>query len=320
MNPLHASQHAAAALAARWPAQALPPNKQVVAALATPPGAHQPGTVGITRWPQAPLPDERTPGRCALTTVRGYFDYAPAPPGSTAWWLNFADPDLFGFHETSLLAQDELQCLEIPLLVAARDALREAGHSATTAGSEATPVLVHGALRRVHLDTFPAPGRPWGLYGQAFARASAEQVRAAVSVLDPPVPVNVLAIAAPRGAGAYTAATIRAVLATAHAGFVAARAATQRAGGDPDRVVVHTGWWGCGAFGGNRELMALLQDEAADLAGLQALVFHNGEPEGNAPLSRARDVRSRLGAVGSVAGLIEALVARGYTWGVSNGT
>jgi Poly (ADP-ribose) glycohydrolase (PARG) len=43
-------------------------------------------------------------------------------------------------------------------------------------------------------------------------------------------------------------------------------------------VAVHTGYWGCGAFGGNRVLMALLQVLAAGSAGLDQLVFHVGDP------------------------------------------
>lgn len=43
--------------------------------------------------------------------------------------------------------------------------------------------------------------------------------------------------------------------------------------------MIHTGWWGCGAFGGNRRLMAILQFAAAQLAGVDAVVFHRGSDD-----------------------------------------
>lgn len=48
------------------------------------------------------------------------------------------------------------------------------------------------------------------------------------------------------------------------------------------RVVVHTGNWGTGAFGGNKVLMACLQMYAARVVGLDELVFHTFEPSATA--------------------------------------
>lgn len=48
------------------------------------------------------------------------------------------------------------------------------------------------------------------------------------------------------------------------------------------RVVVHTGNWGTGAFGGNKVLMACIQMYAARVAGLDELVFHTFEPSATA--------------------------------------
>jgi hypothetical protein len=52
-------------------------------------------------------------------------------------------------------------------------------------------------------------------------------------------------------------------------------------------VVVHTGFWGCGAFGGNRVLMALLQAIAAQLASLEVLVFYTFDSGGTQALETA---------------------------------
>jgi hypothetical protein len=85
-------------------------------------------------------------------------------------------------------------------------------------------------------------------------------------------------------------------------------------------VAVHTGFWGCGAFGGNRVLMALLQVLAAGMAGLDALVFHTGRPGGGQPLDEAlRLAREELGSVSTATAAIEAIEAMGFSWGVSDG-
>lgn len=43
-------------------------------------------------------------------------------------------------------------------------------------------------------------------------------------------------------------------------------------------MVVHTGNWGTGAFGGNRILMATIQLLASQVAQVDELVFHTFEP------------------------------------------
>ncbi len=56
---------------------------------------------------------------------------------------------------------------------------------------------------------------------------------------------------------------------TAYTGFRAAVCESE------DRpAIVHTGFWGCGAFGGNRRLMPMLQAMVATVAGMQRLVCH----------------------------------------------
>ena len=70
------------------------------------------------------------------------------------------------------------------------------------------------------------------------------------------------------GNGDYTEQEIAYVLNAAFTGFSAARRESKRFAGASSRAVIHTGFWGCGAFGGNRALMTILQAMAADLAGV----------------------------------------------------
>jgi hypothetical protein len=84
---------------------------------------------------------------------------------------------------------------------------------------------------------------------------------------------------------------------------------------------VHTGYWGCGAFGGNRTLMALLQVLAARMAGLDRLIFHTGGPDGEEPFKHALERVNQLGSGPlSTSDLLDRLVAMRFEWGVGNGT
>jgi hypothetical protein len=70
-------------------------------------------------------------------------------------------------------------------------------------------------------------------------------------------------------------------------------------------VTVCTGFWGCGAFGGNRTVMTALQLLAARKAGVARVRFFTVRPEGLADFERG------------AAAPLEALVRE--PWGVSDG-
>ncbi len=297
------------------------PNKQVVFEVACPAGCVHEGPVAYTRWRAMALPERVDPVRASARAVAraDIYDYVPVlSPGSVEWHVNFADPDLFVAYGSGLFAQDEMQVAEHPILGALRERLKAAGLSARTAeGGHPTPVLVTGVQRRCRIDTARRPDRAHGLYGNAFAAAPAEVVRAATSRIDPPTISNVIAMAAPAyGRGRYTAREIEGILATAFTGF---RAAVMESGDAP--VAVHTGFWGCGAFGGNRVLMALLQIFAGELAGIERLVFHTVDQQGRAAFdSAASMLGGALRDTVDVAELPGRVAALGLCWGTSNGT
>ena len=88
---------------------------------------------------------------------------------------------------------------------------------------------------------------------------------------------------------------------------------------------MHTGFWGCGAFGGDRTLMALLQLVAARLAGLARVVFHTADARAR-PSSAARlrcTIRPGDTPIAvtppALGRLVDDLVARGFRWGESDG-
>jgi len=271
-----------------------------------------------------PLQASFAPGRAAGHVVRhdGFYDYRPvlSAPGAIEWHVNFADPHLFFAYGGPLFAQDEIQVAEHPILGSLREALQAYCETALTVEQgRPTPVLVAGVERRCHVATDPNPaeGRPRGLYGNEFGRAPAEVVRRATKRIEPPTTTNVIAMAAPSGGyGRYSREQIAHVLTTAWTGF---RAAVLESGIGP--VAIHTGFWGCGAFGGNRVLMAMLQVIAAGAAGVDRLVFHAPGDSGAAALDSAlRVIRETFsGEPVSDADLVRRIAAMGFGWGESDG-
>lgn len=288
---------------------------------AGPPGA---GTVRYARWGLA-LPPATVTARGGWQVRPGAFAYeAPREEGVVEWHMNFADPDLFVAWNTALLAQDELQVVEHPLLAALRLALRARGHEPHTMDDHRrpTPITITGVPRRAALDVTPdaAAGRPLGLYGNAFARAPLEQVLGALRLIEPPTISHILAMSAPPGGhGLYSFAEIAGITAGAYTGYRAARAESEALAGGAARTVIHTGFWGCGAFGGDRTLMTILQCLAADLAGVD-LVYHTLDPAGPATAAEARATYERLrDAQAGLPELLDALARARFAWGRSDG-
>jgi hypothetical protein len=148
-----------------------------------------------------------------------------------------------------------------------------------------------------------------------------EKVKEATRALDPPTTSNILAMAAPSGGyGIYHHEEIEGILKTAYSGFLAAKWASESKESGSAWVVIHTGFWGCGAFGGNRELMTILQVLAADLAEVD-LHFHAVDDAGAAMAEKAvafyRRMRKHTDDVPRILG---GLARQGYTWGRPDGT
>ena len=311
----------AADLVARHPPAFRHPHKQAVLARACPPGSEHRGTLLYARWAATSLPPEPPESMPVVHEEVGVFTYPPPPAGCFDWHVNFADPQLFVAYASSLLAQDELQALEHPALGSLREALlARSAPAVTEQDDQPTPVTIAGVERQCALDTTPDIERPRGLYGQGFAQAKVADVLAATTRLEPAPRSNVVAIAAPSGGqGRYRLAELRRILLTATTGFAAARLVGQQlAPGARSRL--HTGFWGCGAFGGDRVLMALLQLVAARLASLDEVWFYSFDDEGSRAFAEAQKLLAGPLAPGrSTAAWLERVEARGFVWGQGDG-
>jgi len=285
-----------------------PPDQLGKRALYERAGSIPVGTVEVSRW-SAVRARRRAVSPETVSALRDdHFDYTDA--GAGAWYLNFAHHDLFVAADTPAFAQDELQVAEHPVLYGLRAALAEAGVPAKTVeAGRPTPILIRGAPRQLAIDTS-------GIYGRAFAAALLDDLRAAARPIEPPTLTNLLAIEAPHGgSGAYTLAQLHAAFDTAAAGFAACVA--ESAESAEGEILIHTGHWGGGAYGGDRALMALLQRAAARAVGVR-LVFHaGGDPEPFHAATALLDRETRRAP--TAAALLDRLAAMDFQWGRPDG-
>jgi len=277
------------------------------------------GALSVARYTPDQLPALFGSERPELCSQPSAFDYPEPAAGTTEWHLNFADPYLFFAYGAGAFAQDEIQVAEHPILASLLEGLTaepQAGLSPLTEEAGApTPILIRGAERWCAIDTDPDLAMPHGIYGRRFGKAKPEAIRQAVTRLDVSYRTNLLAMAAPTGAGRYTRQQVQLILETAFTGFAAVRAES----GD-GRVSVHTGHWGTGAFGGNRVLMALLQVLAAQLGQVDALVYHSLDSEGVAAYDQGASLAARLlQASPRVADAVGGILEIGFSWGTSDG-
>lgn len=302
-------------------------NKKVVYGIACPEGCTHTGEIVYSRWREMPLPETVTTDdwKTVFEIRPDVFGHEPTTvPGLMEWYLNFADHDLFCAYGGPLLAQDELQVAEHPALGSLREALLSRGEPFGTVGEGmATPVLIRNVERRCVIDTQPNPaeGRPQGLYGNNFARARQSEIARAVTPIIPPTFSNIIAIEAPSyGDGVYSFEDVGYILATAYSGFAAARHEALSCGAQ--KVAIHTGFWGCGAYGGNRVLMTPLQLIAANLAGIDHIVFHAVDAGGAGTALQALGLLNtdfQGGPPRHLSDFIEQIVACGFEWGESDG-
>ena len=327
IDPIYRQAFAAQQLMATHPPRPTDTNKHLIFGLTCRPDIVHAGQIHVSRWPGVDLPPliSRYEDLPAFQGRGGFFTYEPPKPGWMDWHVNFAHWDLFAYYDGPLFAQDEMQVTEHPALASVRHVLLDGGLSTLTMeGRGPTPILIAGVERRCAIATEPDParGRPQGLYGNYFAQADRWALVAATKLLDPPTVSNILAMEAPaNGRGRYTETQLRAILTTAYTGFRAVMAESQHLRGSEIRTAVHTGYWGCGAYGGNRVLMPLLQMLAAAAAGISALIFYAGADREPHQVARMHlDDLLPPGASVPTELLIRQILAAGYRWGVGDGT
>ena len=170
------------------------------------------------------------------------------------------------------------------------------------------------------------------VYGNAFATASDRQLTQACHYLSKPQTVNLIAIEAPsHGRGSYNRDDVDYILVTCYAGFKAAQILanktrvlnTRNARQERNarfRTVIHTGWWGCGAYGNNRQMMVMTQLLAAYWAQIDELVFHTQTMEHQQHIDNAQKMVEKLLEEKDVGKVVDRIVQLNLQWDRSNHT
>jgi len=287
------------------------------------------GDLGFSRWkPVVPDPIDLNFNTIILPQQTQYA-YQSSEPGIVEWYVNFADPQLFVAYGTDLFAQDEMQVAEHPILAHLKEGLlciyrtSDVNYSykpSTVDTKMPTPILITGADRVGKIHTGKAPGLPNGLYGNHFAKAPFEAIKNATQVFENPTQTNLICMSALKASwGRYTLDQIEYLLTTAYTSFKAAHSESLRLD-NSCQIHIHTGNWGCGAFGGNLELTALLQLVAAKAAKINTITYHTFNTKGTEALNRGIKRLESLNDNCTFSELCNIIIGMEYYWGVSNNT
>lgn len=175
----------------------------------------------------------------------------------------------------------------------------------TTQDGRSTPCLLRDIPFRMDVDTFSA-----NLYGNMFANASGEDVLKCTTFIEGnDRKNNIIGIEAPKGGkGEYTLSQINDVCGTLYASFKSVG----------EGATIHTGHFGCGAYGGNKELMAILQILCAKVAAV-SLVYHCFGDD--VPVQRGKEKLEEIveGDSVNMGNCLHKIQKMGYIWGSSDG-
>jgi hypothetical protein len=86
------------------------------------------------------------------------------------------------------------------------------------------------------------------------------------------------------------------------------------------RTIIHTGWWGCGAYGNNRQMMLITQILAAHWAQIDGIIFHTQTTEHQNDIDEAKKVVKKLWNGKEVKEVIEQIFNLKLEWEKSNNT
>ena len=303
------------------------PKKQLIFDISDRAHKKYSGQLDFKRWQVQHLPrSTQSATKIDISGRENVYDYLPDSDNQhmSEWHVNFAHPDLFAFYGSQLMAQDEIQVAEHPVLGSLREALiKDASPSITHTVEKnmPTPITITNVERRcvVQTDKNIDEGRPYNLYGSEFSRADDSVISNAVTPLNPTTMTNLIAIAAPAyGSGTYTKSDINYILQTAYAGFAAAIHETNRLYKPQHHVRIHTGFWGCGAFGGSRFMMVILQTFAMKLAGIHSGIFHTVDRSGTKIYQEAKFlIESHMDDPSEI--FIDWIYSLEFQWGKSDG-
>ena len=285
----------------------------------------QKGTIKVSRWKfdtdqESHLLLEKLP--LEIQTRDSFFTYEESDTAvDRNFYLNYADPYLFGYYDSDLFAQDEIQTLEHPLLASVADYIESSPDKAmkglTVEKGQPTPFVVEDVPQWLSVNTTPVlpDGTKGNIYGWMFSESDTATIDAGIKPLAKERRNSIIAIAAPSGgAGEYIKPDIEYLLQTILSGFGAAANKTAEDG--RQSIAIHTGRWGCGAFGNNEELIHLAQIIGAAATGISRIVFHCITPEALEEAKRKYDMLPRWSSFDDA---VQFLLSQNYCWNSPDG-
>jgi hypothetical protein len=254
--------------------------------------------VTVTKWGlKDPRPMNKLPlfatTKPQIVPVDGPFRYEASTADTVHWTANFADRNLFGFCEGPLLAQDELQVLEHPALAHVKNALPAEQRILEPldtvlfqnvprlgALDALTPIPAHDT-QILYANYFATPAQAEilsrltrSLYGNYFTNATQREILTRLTPFSYRTSSNIFAIVAPHISSAlegqpYQKKDLGRLFFTF---YNASQSIKVTCPGK--KIVLHTGNWGCGAFGNDPKTVYILQMAAARFAGIDELQIH----------------------------------------------
>lgn len=284
------------------------------------------------------LPLEKT--ESTIKVVEGFYRYQEdnSDENKNVWYINFADPMLFGYYDGPAFAQDEIQTLEMPLLASCMlylDGEKIPGLESKTIELRSTvyepepnfyltkkkkyptPYLIENVPYWISVETNPllSDGTRENIYGRLMRNASKKAIKAGIKTFKGDLKNNIIAVAAPEGGrDLYTENQIEYILQGLITAFSAAVHQTKEAG--KSKSVIHSGNLGCGAFGGNKELMYLAQIYASNITGVDELVMHVSEEK---ILLSAKKKFSEMKSDWNFKASVKFLLNQNYRWYIGDG-
>lgn len=275
-----------------------------------------------------------------FSTDPTYYDYKKdvSTEDRFVCYVNFADYNLFGFYDDGKFAQDEIQTTEHPLLgsvvryLEAKEIPSLEPYTALSENKIPSPYLIENVPYWISVNTsvIMPDGSVHNLYGRNFRTETKEVVNEGVKIVEEEIDDNILAIAAPNEFynEYYSVTDIRYIIQALLSGF--SGAVDQAHKKNCNKIAIHTGNLGCGAFGGNPTLMYLAQFIAGNMSGVDELIFH-------APIQERYEEAIQLydafiekvvnggnevvrGIVCSMKSIIDFLDSYKFMWGNGNGT
>ncbi|MBQ0052615.1 MAG: hypothetical protein KBT11_11230 [Treponema sp.] len=211
-----------------------------------------------------------------VKTASGFYDPLedPSTEERYVWFMNHADTRLFNSYSGDSLGTDDMQVLQMPLLASIEKFMsenKEVMEAKTVRDGLATPFLFEGIPFWISIDYNKL--RKDGRIIRSMYNQDEKFLRNGFKVYQADFKANLISIKAPHGGeGEYTEEQIVYIflgLIVGYSGLV-----KQTRIKKASRCALHTGNWGAGNFGGNLELMYLIQMYAASLCGIDEMIFH----------------------------------------------